>query len=659
MYKITPITITDAILTGTNVPDSTVEEWVGGTGVFAALSQTTRNWRGMCAAPNGDIYACVFNGDIYKQTGGVGDFVALSQTSRAWVSLCAASDGDIYACVYGGDIYKQTGGSGNFAALSQTSRSWTGLCADLDGDIYACVDGGDIYKQTGGSGNFAALSQTSRAWTCLCTAPNGDIYAGVWLGDIYKQTSGSGNFTALSQTSRNWNGLCADLDGNIYACDYGGDIYKRIGGVGNFTALGQTLRSWFDLCADLNGNIYASVFVGDIYKRVYVPIYSQEEQVVKNHVIYESLTNNNENNDPEDDDQDAPVNWLFIEHVNRWRAFNNKFGNRTEQATKIEYVLTPGQSFDSASLLDLDSDTVDLVLIDSADALLNETAWTGASGTTQSTGWNKVGSPSAFLIDGGMIKITADAASEGQSKTVAVTPGVEYQLLGLYKNTAGDIAQYGVYDNIHAANIKATTDLASSTANASFSDVFTAPAGCTSVEIKLMAKTSGDIVWFDSVILAPTEYSETVTTGSSKTDVVKLDIPEIVTGILTVTINKSGTAAIGELIIGNQLYMGEIQEGAQNGIEDYSTLDQDSWGNWDITEKGYSKKMTCTLLFDTTLFDTIYKSLSDDRAKFRVWVGSETYSAMIIYGKYDSFNMVWGLEQSSCAITIIGLTSGE
>jgi hypothetical protein len=41
----------------------------------------------MATAPNGDVYAAVQNGDIYKQTGGVGDFTALSQTTRNWYAM--------------------------------------------------------------------------------------------------------------------------------------------------------------------------------------------------------------------------------------------------------------------------------------------------------------------------------------------------------------------------------------------------------------------------------------------------------------------------------------------------------------------------------------------------------------------------------------------
>ena len=195
--------------------------------MFVALSQTARLWYGMAAAPNGDIYACVTGGDIYKQTGGVGNFIALSQTVRGWYGMAAAPNGDIYAAVYNSDIYKQTGGVGDFVALSQTVRAWTGMAAAPNGDIYACIYNDNIYKQTGGAGDFVTLSQTVRAWGSMAAAPNGDIYAAVYNSDIYKQTGGSGNFIALSETARLWYTMAAAPNGNVYAAVYNGDIYKQ------------------------------------------------------------------------------------------------------------------------------------------------------------------------------------------------------------------------------------------------------------------------------------------------------------------------------------------------------------------------------------------------------------------------------------------------
>jgi len=233
---------------------------------FNALSQTSRAWRAMTTGLNGDVYACVYGGDIYKQTGGVGDFIALSQTSRNWIGMTTGLNGDVYACVNGGDIYKQTGGVGDFNALSQTSRAWREMTTGLNGDVYACVNAEDIYKQTGGVGDFVALSQTSRNWTGMTTGLNGDVYANIYGGDIYKQTGGVGDFVALSQTSRNWYGMTTGLNGDVYACVDGGDIYKQTGGIGNFIALSQTTRNWTGMNTCLNGDVYASNYGGDIYK---------------------------------------------------------------------------------------------------------------------------------------------------------------------------------------------------------------------------------------------------------------------------------------------------------------------------------------------------------------------------------------------------------
>jgi len=235
---------------------------------FSPLSQTSRNWVGMTAAPNGNIYAAVYNGDIYMQTNGTGNFVALNQTSRNWYGMTAAPNGNVYAAVNGGDIYMQTNGTGNFVALNQTSRNWISIAAAPDGNVYAAVNNEDIYVQVGGTGNFVALSQTSRKWYGMTAAPNGNVYATVYGGDIYMQTNGTGNFVALNQTTRNWVGMTAAPNGNVYAAVNGGDIYMRTNGTGNFVALNQTTRNWVGMTAAPNGNVYAAVIRGDIYMRI-------------------------------------------------------------------------------------------------------------------------------------------------------------------------------------------------------------------------------------------------------------------------------------------------------------------------------------------------------------------------------------------------------
>ncbi len=113
---------------------------------FLPLGQAFLSWYGMAGALNGNIYACVYNGDIYKQSGGVGNFVALGQPLPVWpwVGMGAAPNGNIYASTNGGDVYMQTGGVGDFMGLAQVSRAWYGMAGAPNGTVYAVEAPGDI-----------------------------------------------------------------------------------------------------------------------------------------------------------------------------------------------------------------------------------------------------------------------------------------------------------------------------------------------------------------------------------------------------------------------------------------------------------------------------------------------------------------------------------
>jgi hypothetical protein len=53
----------------------------------------------------------VYGGDIYKNAGGTGAFTAQSAGTSSWCGISVnSSNGDVWACVYEGDIYKQTMG---------------------------------------------------------------------------------------------------------------------------------------------------------------------------------------------------------------------------------------------------------------------------------------------------------------------------------------------------------------------------------------------------------------------------------------------------------------------------------------------------------------------------------------------------------------------
>lgn len=358
------------------------------------------------------------------------------------------------------------------------------------------------------------------------------------------------------------------------------------------------------------------------------------------------------------DNPNGNSDWLEISATNRWACFDGTIGNQTSQATPIIMALAPG-AIDSVALLNIESTTVDIVEIDNDDNLVtNGTAWTGATGTTQPTGWDKVGTPAAYLIDDGMIKITTDAANEGQSQTIAVSAATEYQLLGKYKNTAGDIAQIAIYDVTHSANILATTDLASSTVESIYSQVFTTPAGCVSVKISLMGKASGDIVWFDTVTLAPTEYSETVTTGISKTYMAKTDLVQKANGIITITVNNSGgTAKVGEIIVGVKTNIGVVEYAPSFGIRNWSEVTVDVWGGRNIVSRGFSKWIKAPIRVLATAMEEVDRLMSIYKDENLVFIFHPTYSTMIAYGKYTDYSQAWAhLDYTICNLEVEGLT---
>jgi len=227
---------------------------------FATLSQTSGNWYGI-TKHNSDRYACIYGGDIYKQTGGTGNFVALGQTNRNWTRM-ASNGTDVYACDRLGDIYKQTGGTGNFVALGQTYRDWQGItCRGTD--VYACEANFYIYKQTGGTGNFVAIDQEPKDWAAL-TSNGVDVYACEASGDIYKQSGGDGLFIAIGGTSRSWSALSSN-GYDVYAFAVSSGMYKQRNGVGEFVKILTSSKLVVDISAD-GSSIYACVQADNLYK---------------------------------------------------------------------------------------------------------------------------------------------------------------------------------------------------------------------------------------------------------------------------------------------------------------------------------------------------------------------------------------------------------
>ena len=239
---------------------------------FTALGVSADAWQGISVnSINGDVYACAFGGDIYRQIAGKAGFNGLSTALYDWYGVAVnSSNGDVYACVASGYIYKQTGGAGSFAQQTLSGvKNWYGVAVNSsNGDVYACVYGGSIWKQAGGSGSYVDQVTGNKNWNGISVNPlSGDVYACVYGGSIWKQTASTGSFVDLVAGNKNWDGISVNSNnGDVYACVYGGDIYQLTAGVSGFTALGAGTQNWTGVAvSSVSGAVYACANGGDIY----------------------------------------------------------------------------------------------------------------------------------------------------------------------------------------------------------------------------------------------------------------------------------------------------------------------------------------------------------------------------------------------------------
>ena len=157
----------------------------------------------------------------------------------------------------------------------------------------------------------------------------------------------------------------------------------------------------------------------------------------------------------------------------------------------------------------------------------------------------------------------------------------------------------------------------------------------------------------------PIVWTETtLADGLFVTDIVKTDFlltylaPHVV-----IEITYTGyTALVGEIVIGQKQSIGTMKFTPSIGIIDHSIKQVDAFGNYTVLERAYSKRLTCETFFYNTVLDATYNLLAEYRAQPAVWVGSELYASMIVYGYYKRFSIALTYPTLSiCTLEIEGL----
>lgn len=131
-------------------------------------------------------------------------------------------------------------------------------------------------------------------------------------------------------------------------------------------------------------------------------------------------------------------------------------------------------------------------------------------------------------------------------------------------------------------------------------------------------------------------YNETkIPTATEAANAIHSDLPSYPNATLEVIIrNTGGDVLAGEMIVGKSKEIGKARPRVGVGIVDYSAKTVDSFGNFCIVERSFSKRLDCTFMMPVATHAGILRLLEKYRSVPLVWIISDVYSTTIVYGFY-------------------------
>jgi hypothetical protein len=138
---------------------------------------------------------------------------------------------------------------------------------------------------------------------------------------------------------------------------------------------------------------------------------------------------------------------------------------------------------------------------------------------------------------------------------------------------------------------------------------------------------------------------------------INFNVPTMFNGRGKLTLDNTGlTAKLGGLIYGNQFEIGQSQWGSSFGIRDYSTKEQDTFGNYIIVQRGFSDRIDADVFVELNRTGQIRKVLTEYRTTPVVWSGDDANNVLLTYGYYRDFSVILSTPAGAdCAIQIEGL----
>lgn len=135
-------------------------------------------------------------------------------------------------------------------------------------------------------------------------------------------------------------------------------------------------------------------------------------------------------------------------------------------------------------------------------------------------------------------------------------------------------------------------------------------------------------------------------------------IPSYPNATLRIDVTSSGAAYIGVCLFGSARSIGmDVQQGVRLGIQDYSRKERNEWGDTVLVQRAFASRASFQTLVQNRELDNTFRLLSELRATPCLWIGSDAYGSLSIFGFYNNFDITIAYaDYSDCTIDIEGLT---
>lgn len=119
-------------------------------------------------------------------------------------------------------------------------------------------------------------------------------------------------------------------------------------------------------------------------------------------------------------------------------------------------------------------------------------------------------------------------------------------------------------------------------------------------------------------------------------------VPPFRNAIVTIRIEGSGRTGIGELIVGTLIKLGCTEYGASHGIRDYSRVQEDMFGNREMSQGNWAKENNLQVYVMDGMHRYVSRILTELRGIATVFIGSESpqHEPLVVFGSIKTWRGV-------------------